>query len=338
MTQAIELSDVQKSHIYLATGGSHIQLAQETADALGITLGQDVRKTFPSGEKYFRFGTSIRGLHVLIMQSLVATSQGSVNDSLMELMLIIDAARRGSAKEITVVMPYMAYGRQDRKAQGREPISAATVLNMMQGAGANRLVSVDMHSPQTQAVFDGPFDHLTAEGLIRHALRDRVAARPADFVIVSPDAGRAKVAEHYADELALDVVHIPKSRSRKDSSVISRPDMIEGVQGRIAILIDDMIDTAGTLVSAAETLKNSGASGVIAVATHGLFSSPAIERLKNSAITELLVVDTIPLNNAKEALGDRLTVVSSATMLASALDAITSDKSVSKLFHGMNYF
>jgi ribose-phosphate pyrophosphokinase len=256
----------------------------------------------------------------------------------MELMLMVDAARRGSAREITVVMPYMAYGRQDRKAQGREPISAATVLNMLEGAGADRLVSVDMHSAQTQAVFDGPFDHLTAEGLIREALRERIETDHDKFVIVSPDAGRAKVAEHYGNELNLEVVNVPKSRSRGDSSVITRPSKIDGVEGQIAILIDDMIDTAGTLVSAAETLNNSGAAGVIAVATHGLFSDPAIERLKKSAITELIIVDTIPLDAIKKALGDKLTIVSSATMLASALGAITSGDSVSKLFRGMNYF
>jgi ribose-phosphate pyrophosphokinase len=333
-----QLSDEQKANIYVTSGSSHLDLAQQTADAMGIPLQQDIRKTFPSGERYFRFCESIRGMHVLIIQSLVGTRNGSVNDSLMELMLMIDAARRGSAKEITVVMPYMAYGRQDRKAQGREPISAATVLNMLEGAGADRLVSVDMHSAQTQAVFDGPFDHLTAEGLIRHALKERIDGDGGEFVIVSPDAGRAKVAEHYANELDLDVVNVPKSRNRGDSSIITRPDKVEGVEGRIAILIDDMIDTAGTLVSAAETLKNSGASGVIAVATHGLFSEPAIERLKASAITELIIVDTIPLDAAKEALGDKLTIVSSAEMLASALGAITSGDSVSKLFHGMNYF
>jgi ribose-phosphate pyrophosphokinase len=335
--KSIELSDKQKSRVYLASGESHTGLAQATADQMGIELGDDVRKTFASGEKYFRYGKSIRGMHLLAMQSLVQTSHGSVNDSLMELMVMIDAARRGSAAEITVVMPYMAYGRQDRKAQGREPISAATVINMLQSAGANRLVSVDMHSPQTQAVFDGPFDHLTAEGLIRKSLRKRTEQNPEEFVIVSPDGGRQKVAEHYAAQLNLDVAHIPKSRSRKDSSVISRPHDIEGVHGRTAILIDDMIDTAGTLVSAADTLQNSGANGVIAMATHGLFSDPALERLKNSAITEMAVVDTIPLYNAQEALGDRLTVISSAPMLASALAAIATNGSVSKLFHGENY-
>jgi ribose-phosphate pyrophosphokinase len=335
--KSIELTEKQKSKVYLAAGSSHLELAQQTADEMGIPLGDDVRKVFPSGERFFRYSKSIRGLHVFAMQSLANSEQGSVNDSLMELMTMVDAAKRGSAHEITVVMPYMAYGRQDRKAKGREPITAATVINMLQGAGADRLVSVDMHSPQTQAVFDGPFDHLTAEGLIRKSLKKRIDGNHEEFVIVSPDGGRAKVAEHYAAALNLDVMNIPKTRSRLDSSIITRPDHVDGVDGRTAILIDDMIDTAGTLVSAADTLRDSGATGVIAAATHGLFSDPALERLQASGITELAIVDTVPLDGAREALGERLTVISSARMLAISLGAIATGKSVSEQFHGENY-
>jgi len=335
--RSAELDSIYKPKVYLATGQTHSHLAVSTATYMGITLHEDELKTFPSGERYFRFGKSVRGKHVLLVQSLASTDQGSVNDSLMELMLMVDAARRGSAQEITVVTPYMAYMRQDRKAKGREPISAATVINMLQGVGAHRLVSVDMHSAQTQAVFDGPFDHLTAEGLIRNTLMERIGKDKDAYAIVSPDGGRAKIAEHYADTLDVDVIHVPKSRSRKDSSIISRPDVVPGIEGKTAILIDDLIDTAGTLISAAETLKNSGANGVIAAATHGLFSGPALERLPDSAITELIVTDTIPMDHATHALGKQLTVLPCAPMLAAALSAIITGKSVSRQFQGRNY-
>jgi len=339
MSEVLKLTDEQKEDIYIASGSTHVDLAVETAEAMGLTLGDDIRKTFPSGEKYFRYGESIRGKHVFAMQSLVESKEGSVNDSLFELFLMIDAARRASASEITVMMPYMAYARQDRKAKGREPISAAATINTLQTLGASRLVSVDMHSPQTQAVFDGPFDHLTAEGLIRKALKARIDDSHDEFVVVSPDGGRAKASEHYAERLGIDVLHMPKSRDRKDSSQISRPKTLEGVEGRTAIMVDDMIDTAGTLVSAAEVLQNSGARGVITASTHGVFSNPALGRLQDSeAISEVIITDTLPMYDAKEVLGDRLTVLSSAPMLAKAMAQIATNGSVSEVFHGRNYF
>lgn len=326
-----------KDEIYLASGNTHKALAAEIAEAMDLHLHDDDVKIFPSGERYFRYGDSIRGKHALLVQSLVASDNGSVNDALLELVLMIDAARRGSAKEITVVSPYLAYMRQDRKALGREPISAAAVINILQATGAHRLVSVDMHSAQTQAVFDGPFDHLTAEGIIRDALAERINGNHNDFVVVSPDGGRAKTAEIYAGELGVEVVHIPKSRSKTDSSQISRPDWVEGVEGKTCILIDDMIDTAGTLVSAAETLNQSGAKAVIAAATHGILSGPAIDRLQNSHITELVLTDTTPVESFRESLGDKLSVVSVAPMIATALEAIISGNSVLELFSGRNY-
>jgi ribose-phosphate pyrophosphokinase len=322
--------------IYIASGNTHPALAHEIASALGVSVMDDEIKIFPSGERYFRFGESIRGKHALLIQSLVQSKNGSVNDALLELVLMIDAARRGSASEITVVLPYFAYMRQDRKALNREPISAAAVINILQHTGADRLVSIDMHSAQTQAVFDGPFDHLTAEGIIRSALAERITD-PSKFVVVSPDGGRAKSAESYASALGIEVVHIPKSRSRSDSSVIKRPDFVESVEGMTCILIDDLIDTAGTLVSAADTLKKSGAEGVIAAATHGILSGPAIDRLVDSAITELIVTDSTPVEAFKERLGDKLTILSTAPMIASALNAIVVGDSVSQLFEGRNY-
>ncbi len=327
----------QLDSIYITTGSVDRPLAERIANKMGLDLNDDDIKVFPSGERYFRYVESVRGKHVLIIQSLTASKTGSVNDALLELVLMIDAARRSSAAEITVVSPYLAYMRQDRKARGREPISAAAVINLLQTTGAHRLVSVDMHSAQTQAVFDGPFDHLTAEGIIRKALKKRISDAYDNFVVVSPDGGRAKVAEQYAQLLDLEVVHIPKKRDVRDSATIHRPNSVEGVEGKTCILIDDMIDTAGTLVSAAETLNASGARGVIAAATHGLLSGPAIKRIQNSAITELFVTDTLPQEDHKALLGTMLTVIQTAPMTAAALEAIVAGGSVLQLFEGRNY-
>lgn len=324
-------------NIYLASGSSHHELASLTAKAMGISLGDVERRMFPNTELYVRYGESVRGKHVFAIQSLAVTDGRSVNDSFMELMIMVDAAKRASAAEITVVAPYMAYGRQDRKAKGREPISAATVIRGLQSAGADRIVSVDMHSAQTQATFNGPFDHLTAEPLIKAALKKRVKVDPEKFVVVSPDGGRAKVAEEYANELGVPVVHMTKSRDRADSSKIKRPDQVAGVQGLICLMVDDMIDTAGTLVSAAEALSRSGAVSIIACATHGLFSEPALERLKASAIDEVIVTNTVPLGAAKRALGNRLQVLSIAPLLAQTLVEIATRGSVSKIFNDRNY-
>ena len=321
----------------VVTGSSHPDIAHRTADQLGISLGGIELRQFPNSEMYSRYNESIRGDHIVIIQSLAANNDLSVNDALMELVLMIDAARRASAAEITVIMPYMAYSRQDRKAKGREPISAAAVVNILQSAGANRLVSVDMHSAQTQAVFNGPFDHLTAEGIIRDSLKDYLTDNPDDYVVVSPDGGRAKVAEHYAEQIGIEVVHVPKTRSRSDSSLISRPDSIPGVENKVCILVDDMIDTAGTLLSAAETLKKSGAKKVIAATTHGIFSDPALERLSGPGIDIVFATDTVPLDKAKAALGNKLHEVSIAPVLALAIKAIISGDSVSDIFQGHNY-
>lgn len=322
--------------VYLTSGSVHKGLAKDIAQQMGVELHHDEIKVFPSGERYFRYADSVRGKHVLIVQSLVASESGSVNDALLELVLIIDAARRASAREITVAMPYMAYMRQDRKAIGREPISAAAVINMLQATGADRLVSVDMHSAQTQAVFDGPFDHLTAEGIIRQALQDRVDADPESYIVVSPDGGRAKTSEIYAEALNIDVAHMPKKRDKQNGGV-THPDFIEDVQDKNCILIDDMIDTAGTIVSAANTLHQSGAKSVIVAATHGVLSDPATERLAGSSITELILTDTMPMEGFKAALGDKLSVIPTAPIIASSLEAIVSRDSLLQIFDGRNY-
>lgn len=331
------LTNPLKNKVYIASGSVHKELAEAIAQNMGLQLQNDEIKVFPSDERYFRFGESVRGKHVILIQTLSTGKTGSVNDALMELVLMIDGARRASAHEITVVMPYMAYMRQDRKAKGREPISAAAVINILQYTGADRLVSIDMHSAQTQAVFDGPFDHLTAEGIIRKTLSDIIGDNHESYIVVSPDGGRAKTSEIYAEDLSIEVAHMPKRRSKDDPSIIKHPDFIEDVQGKVCILIDDLIDTAGTIVSAAETLKNSGAEKVIVAATHGVLSGPALERLNNPAVHQLILSDTIPLEAAKQALGDKLTIIPSAPIIASSLEAIVTRDSLLQLFEGKNY-
>lgn len=330
------LTEPLTSKVYLTSGSVHKTLARAIAEKMGVQLHEDEIKVFPSGERYFRYADSVRGKHVLIVQSLVASDTGSVNDALLELVLMIDAARRASAREITVAMPYMAYMRQDRKAIGREPISAAAVINMLQATGADRLVSVDMHSAQTQAVFDGPFDHLTAEGIIRSALQERVSADPDSYIVVSPDGGRAKTSEIYAEALGIDVVHMPKKRDKQNGGV-THPDFIEDVKDKNCILIDDMIDTAGTIVSATNTLSQSGAKSIVVAATHGVLSDPALERIGGSTITELILTDTIPMEHFKEVLGDKLSVVPTAPILATSLEAIVTRDSLLQIFEGRNY-
>ena len=327
----------QYSKISLASGSTHIPLAEATADLMGIKTCLVERKTFPNSETYVRYGESVRGKQVFVMQSLAADAGKSVNDSFMEMLIMVDAAKRASASEITVIAPYLAYSRQDRKARGREPISAATIIRALQSAGADRLVSVDMHSAQTQATFNGPFDHLTAEPLIKTALESIIDGHQENYVVVSPDGGRAKAAEDYAEALGVDVVHMVKGRDREDSSRIVRPDTIVGVKDKVCLIIDDIIDTAGTLVSAAETLHRSGAKGVITCATHGLFSGSALERLKNAPIDKVIVTDSTPLQLPIKVLGDKLEVLSIASLLASAIVEIGTRGSVSKIFNDRNY-
>lgn len=335
--KSAELSPEQGRALYIASGSTHPELAVATAEAMGLKLGALEHKQFPDTELYVRYGESVRGDHVFAFQTHAARPEHSINDSIQELLLMVDAAKRASAREITAVIPHFAYSRQDRKAKGREPISAAVVAKQLAVVGADRIVSVDLHSPQTQATFDGPFDHLTAEPLLRKQLKKRIKGDREGFVIVAPDSGRAKTAEHYSQALKIDVVNMSKSRDKKDSSKIVRPHKVDEVDGKICFLIDDMIDTAGTLVSAAETLRNSGAVKVFAAATHGLFSDPAIERIKNAPIDEVLVTDTVPMNIAQTELGDKLKVISIATLVGKALTQIAIHGSVSEIFHDQNY-
>jgi ribose-phosphate pyrophosphokinase len=321
---------VPKKRLFLVTGRAHAPLAEEIASSLGITLGQPNLAEFANGELHCRFAESVRGTDVFIVQTHSETDELTLNDSIMEHLIMVDAAQRASAKRITVVCPYFGYSRQDRKSEGREPISAKLVANMFKTAGATRIISVDLHSGQIQGFFDGPVDHLTAMPV----LVEYMAGLGDDLVIVSPDAGRVKVAERYANQLGADLAIVHKRRVRGAKNVVEARDVVGEVSGRTCVLIDDMIDTAGTIVAAADQLIEKGATQVHAAATHGVFSGPAIDRLKNSSISQVVVTNTLPLPPEKQI--DKIEVLSVAGIIADAIDAVFEDTSVSEIFGGAN--
>ena len=289
---------------------------------------------FANGEIRPRFGESIRGGDVFIMQSHFGHNGHSINDAIMEQLIMIDAAYRASAKRVTAVCPFYGYARQDRKAAGREPITARVVADMFKAAGSKRMVSVDLHSGQIQGFFDGPVDHLTAMPVLEKYLRENARE---GVVIVSPDTGRVKVAERFAQHLSdmnADVAFVYKRREKNSVNVSSAKEVIGDVEGRLCVLTDDMIDTAGTITSAAELLLARGAKEVWAMATHGVLSDPAIDRLKKSSISRVVLTNTIPL--AEEKRIDRIEVLSVAKIIADALAAVFEETSVSELFGGEN--
>jgi len=319
----------------LISGSVYPELATRTAEALGIDVTPTEAKVFANSEQYVRIGNSVRGDKVFIIQSMAARNGKTVDESFVETLLLVDAAKRASAREITLILPYLAYGRQDRKARGREPISSAAIIRALQSAGTDRIVSVDMHSAQMQAVFNGPFDHLTAEPEIKQALRAAIGNdNKENFVIVSPDAGRVKEAEEFSMALGVETIHLPKIR--KEGEIV-RSHSIEGIEGKVAMIIDDMIDTAGTLVSAAEVLKQAGATKIIVAATHGILSDPATERLQHSPIDHVIISDTIENSAAKEMLGEKLQIFSIHELLANGIGRIADGGSVSDLFDGKNF-
>jgi ribose-phosphate pyrophosphokinase len=322
---------VTKKRLHLVSGTAHLPLAKEIAERLGVTLGDANLGEFSNGELHCRFGESVRGTDVFIMQTHAATETMSLNDALMQQLIMVDAAKRASAKRITVVCPYYGYSRQDRKSEGREPISAKLVADMFRAAGAKRLVSVDLHSGQIQGFFDGPVDHLTAMPVLVEHL---AGLGGEDLVVVSPDAGRVKVAERYANLLHADLAIVHKRRVKGQKNSVEARDVVGEVDGRTCVLIDDMIDTGGTLCAAAEQLIEHGASQVFAAATHGVFSGPAIDRIKNSVISKVVVTNTLPLPPEKQI--DEIEVLSVAGVIADAIDAVFEDTSVSEIFGGEN--
>ncbi len=316
-----------RRRLVLLSGRSHPELAADIAAQLGVELGEANLREFANGEVHCRFDSSIRGADVFIVQ----THCGPVNDSLMEHLIMIDTAKRASAKRITAVCPYYGYSRQDRKATGREPITAKLVADILTVAGADRVVSVDLHSGQIQGFFDLPFDHLTATPVLVEYLRKHQSD---DLVVVAPDAGRVKVAERFSQHLGADLAVVHKRRPRDDTSQVQALQVVGEVEGRHCVLIDDMIDTAGTIVAAAELLADRGASEVWCMATHGVLSDPAVDRLKNSALTRVVVTNTLPIPPDRHF--DKLEVLSVAKLISDAIDAVFEDTSVSEIFHGDN--
>jgi len=322
---------ITKKRLHLVAGRNNRALAEEVAQRLDVELGHVSLAEFANGELHCKYGESIRGADVFIFQGHCSTNEMSINDALMEQLIMVDAARRASAKRITVVAPFYGYGRQDRKAEGREPITAKLVANMFKTAGAKRLVSVDLHSGQIQGFFDGPVDHLTAMPVLVDWMANNLSG---ELVVVSPDAGRVKVAERYANLLHANIAIVHKRRVRGVKNTVEAKDLVGEVEGRTCVLIDDMIDTGGTLCAAAEQLAERGAASVYAAATHGVFSGPAIDRIKNSVLEKVVITNTLPLPPEKQI--DKIEVLSAAGIIADAIDAVFEDTSVSEIFDGQN--
>ncbi|HUZ42854.1 MAG TPA: ribose-phosphate diphosphokinase [Acidimicrobiales bacterium] len=318
---------ITKKRLDLYSGRSHPELAKEIADRLGVQLGEPNLREFANGEIHCRFNESIRGGDVFIIQ----THGRAVNEAIMEQAIMIDAAKRASAKRITAVCPYFGYSRQDRKAQPREPITAKLVADILRAAGAQRIVSVDLHSGQLQGFFDGPVDHLTALPVLLDYLRTNA---PPDLVVVAPDAGRVKVAERFGQHLSTDIAIVHKRRPRGAANTVEALGVVGPVKGRCCVLIDDMIDTAGTVTAAAELLVSEGATDVWTMATHGILSDPAIDRLKNAPLSRVVVTNTLPMPDHMNF--DKLEVLSVANVVADAIDAVFEDTSVSEIFGGEN--
>ena len=300
-------------------------LGAKIAGKLGIQLGQVELKTFSNGEVYCRYLESIRGADVFIVQS----THAPVNRNLMELLLMIDAAKGASAHRIIAVTPWYGYSRQDKKSAPREPISARLVARMLETAGADRVLTMHLHAGQVQGFFQVPVDHLIARPMLTQYFLDKIVDN--EYVAVSPDAGRAKLAEKFAGELGVRPAFLTKHRP--EHNIAEAGYVVGDVAGKAAILVDDMIDTAGTLIEAARVVREAGATRVYAAATHGVFSGPAFERLAGPEIEEIVVTDTIPLSPEAP---DKIKVLSVADILARSIRSIFTDGSVSELFAGDN--
>ena len=313
--------------LMLFSGRAHPELAEEIARELGVGVSPTDIRDFADGEIYARFNESVRGCDAFVVESMTAP----VNQWVMETLVMVDALKRGSAKRTTVVLPYYPYARQDKKSRGREPITARLIADLYKAAGADRILTVDLHTSQIQGFFDGPVDHLFALPL----LADHISAsyNPANITVVAPDSGRVRVAERWTERLGgtpLAFIHKTRDLTVANSVVANR--VVGEVAGRTCVLVDDMIDTAGTITKAAEALFDDGAAAVVVAATHGVLSGEAIDRLKNSRISEIVLTNTLPIGSDKQF--DKLTVLSIAPLVARAISEVFADGSVTSLFDG----
>lgn len=343
------LTPEQKENIHLVTGSAHPELGRKIAHSMGMQLSEMDLKSFSNGELYARFVDSVRGKDVFIVQ----THQNgevelngrpktfSVNDAIMEHFLMINAAKSSSPNSVTAVTPLIGYSRADRKSRGRESVSVVTSMAGLINNGADRIVTVDLHSAQTQliaTVFKKQFDHLTAQALLADAVRDEIKDYdPDDCIIVAPDAGSGKLAEQQQDELDLDLMYLAKKRKRGQSEIITRESRVKGVKNKVCVIFDDMVDTAGTMVSAVDAIKNSGAEVVIVATTHAVFSGSALKKIGQSGIDKIIVTDTVPTTRAEKKLKDQIRIVSVAPIIGQALVEIASGGSVSRLFKDLNH-
>lgn len=319
----MEISIKKRAMIF--SGTSNPELSEEIASHLGMRLGDVEISRFASGEVYVRFQDSVRGADAFVIQSHC----DPVNEMLMEQLIMIDALKRASAKRINAVIPFYGYARQDRKALAREPISARLVADLLTVAGADRVLSVDLHAGQIQGFFDVPFDHLTAMPLLAEYI---IEHHQGDLVVVSPDANGVRLAEKYAHHIGAPIAFMQKSRRADIRNVSTSIGLIGDVKGKKCVVVDDMIDTAGTLMNVVDDLVASGATEVIAVATHAAFSPPAIERIADAPLSEVVVTNTLPI--AKEKMIDKIKVLSIAPIVASTIKAVFEDESVSEIFRG----
>ncbi|GGQ74668.1 MULTISPECIES: ribose-phosphate diphosphokinase [Kitasatospora] len=313
----------------LFSGRAHPELAEEVARVLGTELVPTKALDFANGEIYVRFLDSARGADCFVIQSHTAP----INQWIMEQLIMIDALKRASARSITAILPFYGYARQDKKHLGREPISARLVADLLRQAGADRLMAVDLHTAQIQGFFDGPVDHLFALPMLADYVGDRVADR-SKLTIVSPDAGRVKVADQWCDRLDAPLAIIHKRRDMTQANTILSAEVVGDVRGRTCVLVDDMIDTAGTICAAADALFDAGAADVIVAATHGVLSGPAADRLKNSRVSEFVFTNTLPTPAQLQL--DKITTLSIAPSIAAAVREVFEDGSVTSLFEGVH--
>jgi ribose-phosphate pyrophosphokinase len=321
------LKKTTEKNLMVFSGRAHPELALEVAEDLGTSLVPTSAYEFANSEIYVRYEESVRGCDAFVIQSHTAP----VNEWIMEHLIMVDALKRASAKRITVVLPFYGYARQDKKHRGREPISARLMADLFKTAGANRLMAVDLHTSQIQGFFDGPVDHLMALPILSEYVRTKYGHEK--LAVVSPDAGRIKVAEQWSERLGgapLAFIHKTRDINRPNETVANR--VVGEVKGRICVLVDDMIDTGGTITKAADALMADGAAGVVIAATHAILSGPAVKRLDECAADEVIVTNTLPIDESKQF--DKLTVLSIAPLISRAIQEVFEDGSVTSLFDG----